>query len=82
MHTALRDVAPDTDFHLMASNGGTLTIDGAVSRPTQLLMSGPVAGIVGGIAAARSAGLPQRHHARRGRDVGGHRRRAGRRACA
>ena len=56
MHTALRDVAPDTDFHLMASNGGTLTIDGAVSRPTQLLMSGPVAGIVGGIAAARSAG--------------------------
>jgi N-methylhydantoinase A/oxoprolinase/acetone carboxylase beta subunit len=56
MHTALRDVAPDTDFHLMASNGGTLTIDGAVSRPTQLLMSGPVAGIVGGIASARSAG--------------------------
>ena len=49
-------MAPDTDFHLMASNGGTLTIDGAVSRPAQLLMSGPVAGIVGGIAAARSAG--------------------------
>jgi N-methylhydantoinase A/oxoprolinase/acetone carboxylase beta subunit len=56
MHGALRELAPDTDFHLMASNGGTLTIDGAASRPTQLLMSGPVAGIVGGIAAARSAG--------------------------
>ena len=41
----------------MASNGGTLTVDGAVDRPTQLLMSGPVAGIVGGIAAARSAGF-------------------------
>ncbi|WP_187368749.1 hydantoinase/oxoprolinase family protein [Baekduia soli] len=56
MHGALRDLAPDTDFHLMASNGGTLTVDGAVSRPAQLLMSGPVAGIVGGIAAGRSAG--------------------------
>ena len=40
----------------MASNGGTLTVDGAAARPAQLLMSGPVAGIVGGIAAARSAG--------------------------
>jgi N-methylhydantoinase A/oxoprolinase/acetone carboxylase beta subunit len=56
MHSALRETAPDTDFHLMASNGGTLTIDGAAARPAQLLMSGPVAGIVGGIAAARSAG--------------------------
>ena len=57
MHDALRQTAPDTDFHLMASNGGTLTVDGAVDRPTQLLMSGPVAGVVGGIAAARSAGF-------------------------
>ena len=55
MHDALRETAPDTDFHLMASNGGTLTVDGAVNRPTQLLMSGPVAGIVGGIAAATLA---------------------------
>ncbi len=57
MHTALREIAPDTDFHLMASNGGTLTVEGAAARPTQLLMSGPVAGIVGGIAAARAAGF-------------------------
>ena len=56
MHGALRELAPDTDFHLMASNGGTLTVDGAAARPTQLLMSGPVAGVIGGIAAARSAG--------------------------
>jgi N-methylhydantoinase A/oxoprolinase/acetone carboxylase beta subunit len=56
MHAALREIAPDTDFHLMASGGGTLTVEGAASRPAQLLMSGPVAGIVGGIAAARSAG--------------------------
>jgi N-methylhydantoinase A/oxoprolinase/acetone carboxylase beta subunit len=57
MNSALREVAPETEFHLMASNGGTLTLEGAVSRPTQLLMSGPVAGVVGGIAAARSAGF-------------------------
>lgn len=56
MYDALRKIAPDTDFHLMASNGGTLTLDGAAGRPTQLLMSGPVAGVVGGIAAGRSAG--------------------------
>lgn len=56
MHGALRELAPDTDFHLMASNGGTLTVEGAAARPTQLLMSGPVAGVIGGIAAARSAG--------------------------
>ena len=33
----------------MATNGGTLTVEGAALRPTQLLMSGPVAGIIGGI---------------------------------
>jgi 5-oxoprolinase (ATP-hydrolysing)/N-methylhydantoinase A len=56
MHDALREIAPETDFHLMASNGGTVTVDGAVAAPASLLMSGPVAGIVGGITAARSAG--------------------------
>jgi N-methylhydantoinase A len=56
MHDALRELAPETDFHLMASNGGTVTVDGAVTSPASLLMSGPVAGIVGGIAAAKSAG--------------------------
>ena len=57
MHDGVGAVAPDTDFHLMASNGGTLTVEGAISRPTQLLMSGPVAGIIGGIAVGRAVGL-------------------------
>jgi N-methylhydantoinase A/oxoprolinase/acetone carboxylase beta subunit len=57
MSGALQQLAASTDFHLMASNGGTLTVDGAVQRPTQLLMSGPVAGIIGGIAVGRAAGL-------------------------
>jgi N-methylhydantoinase A/oxoprolinase/acetone carboxylase beta subunit len=57
MHHGLQSVAPGTEFHLMASNGGTLTVDGAVGRPTQLLMSGPVAGIIGGIAVGRGVGF-------------------------
>ena len=57
MGASLKQLAAGTEFHLMASNGGTLTVDGAVQRPTQLLMSGPVAGIIGGIAVGRAAGL-------------------------
>ncbi len=57
MSASLDQLAAGTEFHLMASNGGTLTVDGAVQRPTQLLMSGPVAGIIGGIAVGRAAGL-------------------------
>jgi N-methylhydantoinase A/oxoprolinase/acetone carboxylase beta subunit len=53
---ALAREAPATDFHLMASNGGIVTVEGAVARPVSLLMSGPAAGIVGGIAIGRLAG--------------------------
>jgi N-methylhydantoinase A len=56
MNDALHELAPGTDFHLMASNGGTLTVEGAADRPTQLLMSGPVAGIIGGIAVGKGVG--------------------------
>lgn len=56
MDLALREVAPDSDFHLMTSNGGTVTVEGAAEAPASLLMSGPVAGLVGGITAARSVG--------------------------
>lgn len=56
MASALSEVAPDSDFHLMTSNGGTMTVEGAAEAPASLLMSGPVAGLVGGITAARSVG--------------------------
>ena len=52
---ALREGA-DTDFHLMASNGGTLTVEARAARPVAALMSGPVAGHVGGIAAGALGG--------------------------
>lgn len=56
MDDAVHDVAPEADLHLMTSNGGTVTVTGAIEAPASLLMSGPVAGLVGGIAAARSVG--------------------------
>jgi 5-oxoprolinase (ATP-hydrolysing) len=56
MRDAMAGEAPDTEFHLMASNGGVVTVDGAIERPVSLLMSGPAAGIVGGIWVGRRAG--------------------------
>ena len=56
MRAAMSEAAPRTDFHLMTSNGGIVTIDGALEKPVSLLMSGPAAGIVGGIWVARLAG--------------------------
>ncbi len=45
-----------THFHLMTSASGVATPEAAVARPVNLLMSGPVAGVVGGIWAGRQAG--------------------------
>lgn len=53
---SLRELSPEADFHLMTSNGGSATVAGAAEAPVSLLMSGPVAGLVGGIAAAKSVG--------------------------
>jgi N-methylhydantoinase A/oxoprolinase/acetone carboxylase beta subunit len=45
-----------TGLHLMTSASGVATAGGAVARPVNLLMSGPVAGVVGGIWTGRQAG--------------------------
>src|SRR5436190_10618335 len=45
-----------TGLNLMTSASGVATAEGAISRPVNLLMSGPVAGVVGGIWAGRQAG--------------------------
>jgi len=41
---------------LMQSSGGMATVESATQRPVNLLMSGPVAGLIGGIWAGRTAG--------------------------
>ncbi len=46
-----------TGLHLMTSASGVATAEAAIKRPVTLLMSGPVAGVVGGIWAGRQAGF-------------------------
>ena len=46
-----------TGVHLMTSASGVATAEAAVDRPVNLLMSGPVAGVVGGIWAGKQAGF-------------------------
>ncbi len=43
-------------LHLMTSASGVATSEAAIRRPVNLLMSGPVAGVVGGIWAGNQAG--------------------------
>jgi N-methylhydantoinase A/oxoprolinase/acetone carboxylase beta subunit len=45
-----------TGLHLMTSASGVATPEAAARRPVNLLMSGPVAGVVGGIWAGKLAG--------------------------
>ena len=53
----LRALGVRTGLHLMSSASGVVTAQGAVQRPVNLLMSGPVAGVVGGIWVGRQAGF-------------------------
>ncbi|UGS39138.1 hydantoinase/oxoprolinase family protein [Capillimicrobium parvum] len=53
----LRSMNVRTGVHLMTSASGVSTAQGAVERPVNLLMSGPVAGVVGGIWVGRQAGF-------------------------
>jgi N-methylhydantoinase A/oxoprolinase/acetone carboxylase beta subunit len=52
----LEELEVRTKLHLMTSASGVATPEGAVARPVNLLMSGPVAGVVGGIWAGKQAG--------------------------
>jgi N-methylhydantoinase A/oxoprolinase/acetone carboxylase beta subunit len=53
----LRALRVRTGVHLMTSASGVVTAEGAAEKPVTLLMSGPVAGVVGGIWAGRQAGF-------------------------
>jgi len=52
----LHELGLRTHVHLMTSASGVATPEAAVQRPVNLLMSGPVAGVVGGIWAGKQAG--------------------------
>ncbi len=53
----LKALGVKTGLHLMTSASGVATAEAATKRPVNLLMSGPVAGVVGGIWAGRQAGF-------------------------
>ena len=53
---AMKDKQFRAELHLMQTNGGVATPQGAVERPVTLLMSGPVAGLIGGIWASSQSG--------------------------
>ena len=53
----LRALGVRTGLHLMTSASGVATAEAATKRPVNLLMSGPVAGVVGGIWSGRQAGF-------------------------
>ena len=53
---AMKDKRFRAELHLMQTNGGVATAQGAVERPVTLLMSGPVAGLIGGIWASSQSG--------------------------
>jgi len=56
LEESLRALDVRTGLHLMTSASGVATAEAAVARPVNLLMSGPVAGVVGGIWAGKQAG--------------------------
>jgi N-methylhydantoinase A/oxoprolinase/acetone carboxylase beta subunit len=53
----LKEVGVKSELHLMQSNGGIATSETAEMKPVNLLLSGPVAGLIGGIKAAQNAGF-------------------------
>ena len=53
---ALRKMNVKSGIHLMTSAAGVATPEGAMVKPVNLLMSGPIAGVVGGIWTGRQSG--------------------------
>jgi N-methylhydantoinase A len=53
----LVEIGCRAELRVMTSAGGVATVDGATRQPANLLMSGPVAGLMGGLWAGRLAGL-------------------------
>lgn len=57
LDTAVKELGYPREVLLMQSSGGMVPISTAVAQPVNLLMSGPVAGLIGGIWAGQLAGF-------------------------
>ncbi|MDO5753189.1 hydantoinase B/oxoprolinase family protein [Arthrobacter sp.] len=56
LSTEVKAMGYSREMLLMKSSGGMIPIDLAAKRPVNMLMSGPVAGLIGGIWAGKTAG--------------------------
>ena len=56
LQAELDSLGVSSGLHLMTSASGVATSEAAIQRPVTLLMSGPVAGVVGGIWAGKQSG--------------------------
>jgi N-methylhydantoinase A/oxoprolinase/acetone carboxylase beta subunit len=55
--TGIAEAGVSAEIHVMASSGGVEPGRVVAQRPVNMLLSGPVAGVVGGMAAGKSAGF-------------------------
>ncbi len=53
----LTEAGLNGDIHFMTSTGGVESTDAVARKPVNMLLSGPVAGVLGGMSAGRSAGF-------------------------
>jgi len=56
LETSLATEGVPGELHVMASNGGVASVGSAAERPVSLLLSGPAAGILGGLWAGELSG--------------------------
>ena len=56
LRRGIADAGINSDLRVMQSNGGILGADAAATRPVQTILSGPAAGVIGGVALAVQAG--------------------------
>jgi N-methylhydantoinase A len=54
---SLRDVGVDTGLNIMQSNGGVMTAETAGRKSVHTVLSGPAAGVLGGLALSKTAGF-------------------------
>jgi len=56
LRTAIAEKAADVKLHVLRSDGGLASIDGATHAPVNLLMSGPAGGVAGALWVGKQAG--------------------------
>ena len=58
LQRGISEAGVSSDVHIMQSNGGIMGATTAVAKPIYTILSGPAAGVVGGVAIAGQAGEP------------------------